>query len=106
MSKKYFNRYLNFIKENKSEIIPFIKLPEKSTDTFDVFNEGKTRFDKLSESWYGSPYFDYLIMLANPEMGGLQHHIPEGTLIRIPFPLDVTLRDFKRAVDKYKKLYD
>jgi hypothetical protein len=43
--------------------------------------------------YYNNPYGGWLIMLANPEFGGLEFNIPNQTVIRIPFPSIVQLKD-------------
>jgi hypothetical protein len=89
---------------NQSISVPFVKLPEKGTDIFVTYKIGKSRLDKISDDKYGTPYFGYLIMLANPEYGGLEWDIPDNALLRIPFPLEQSLKDYDVAM-KFKMNY-
>lgn len=90
----YVNRYSKFIVNNESISVPFINLPEKGTDIFVTYKIGKSRLDKISDDKYGTPYFGWLIMVANPEFGGLEWNIPDNALLRVPFPLDQSLKDY------------
>jgi hypothetical protein len=36
--------------------------------------------------------------MANPEFGGLEWNIKDGQAVRIPQPLDVTLREYERKL--------
>ena len=49
------------------------------------------------------PYHGWLILLANPEFGGLEFDIPERSVIIVPFPLEKTLEDYQTAVRRYKR---
>jgi hypothetical protein len=42
-------------------------------------------------------------MQANPQYGSLEYNIPDNVEIRIPFPLDVTLTDYQKSIEKYYK---
>jgi hypothetical protein len=80
--------------------MPFIKLRNKNTDIKVVYNKNK-RLDRLSNEYYDSPYYGWLILLANPKYGGMEFDIPEDSVIRIPFPLMDTLREYQQKVDQY-----
>ncbi len=101
----YVNRYSKFIVNNQSISVPFVKLPEKGTDFFVTYKIGKSRLDKISDDKYGAPYFGYLIMVANPEYGGLEWNIPDNALLRVPFPLDQSLRDYDVAMKQRMNYY-
>ncbi len=100
----YYNRYHNMTNDGKPKPMPFIKLPNKSTDKFIKYEQGVTRFDKLSNQYYGNSLHGWLIMQGNAELGGLEFTIPEGTIIRIPFPFKKSLQDYENAVNRYLKL--
>jgi len=104
MAKKYFDRYKSFRKNGEVKTLPFIRLKTKSSDKR-VVTDNKTRFDKLSQLYYGNPYHGWLILQANPEFGGLEFDIPENTIIIVPFPLDASLEDYQKQVEQYKRLY-
>lgn len=100
-----YNRYEKFTANGKIEIVPGIRLTPKTTDLFEQYILNKSRLDLISYDYYGDANYDWLIMMANPEYGSLEYLIPDGTYLRIPYPLDDTLKDYKTQVDKYKKLY-
>tara|TARA_B100000900_G_C20164670_1_gene547352 strand:+ start:262 stop:576 length:315 start_codon:yes stop_codon:yes gene_type:complete len=101
---RYYDRYRSFKENGKGTTLPFINLPIKGSDQR-VLTDKKTRFDKLSQRFYGNPYHGWLILLANPEFGGLEFDIPESSVIIVPFPLEKTLEDYQQQVDSYKRLY-
>lgn len=85
--------------------IPGLSLPINSSDKTVVYKLGETRLDKLSNSYYNNPYSGWLIMLANPEFGGLEFTIPDQSLIRIPFPYESAIDRYIQAMNEYKLLY-
>jgi hypothetical protein len=91
----YYNRYKRLNNDSSVVSPPFIKLTEKSSDQMVIYNTGKTRLDKLSQDYYGVPYYSWLILLANPEFGGLEWNIKEGQAVRIPLPLNETLNEYE-----------
>jgi len=105
MSRNYFDRYQYFEQDGNFRIVPGIEIPIKSTDKYIRYIKGRTRLDKVSQDNYGSPTFGWLIMMANPEVGGIEFEIPDNFIIRIPFPLISTLQDYKRGVDLYNLYY-
>lgn len=100
MSRNYYDRYGKFKGTDTIKFIPFIKLDRKPTDLKDIYNKTK-RLDRVSEEYYGVPYYGWLILLANPSFGGMEFDIPEDTVIKIPFPLMDSLQDYQKKVDKY-----
>lgn len=105
MSRQYFNRYEFFIDDDSFSIVPGIEIPIKTTDKYLFFKRGKDRLDKLSQQYYGTPVFGWLILQANPQAGSLEFEIPDNYVLRIPFPLVVSLQDYKRNVELYKLYY-
>jgi hypothetical protein len=101
----YWNRYQNFLINGEQTVVPFVTIPAKSTDKRYVFREGTSRMDKISQQFYNSPYFGWLILAANPKYGGLENSIPDGSLLFIPFPLISSLQDYKSAVDSHILYY-
>lgn len=102
MDRGYFNRYDYFEKNGEFKIVPGIELPIKSTDKYYQYKRGKDRVDKLSQEYYDSPVFGWLIMMANPSAGTNEFEIPNNFILRIPSPLVTTLQDYKSGVDKYR----
>ena len=105
MSNQYFDRYQFFLEDGSFKIVPGIEIPIKSSDKYFQYKKGKNRLDKVSQEYYGTPYFGWLIMLANPLAGSVEFEIPDNFLIRVPFPLVPTLQDYKRAIELYKLYY-
>lgn len=105
MSRSYFNRYQYFIEDGEYKIVPGIEIPIKGSDKYQQYKRGKDRLDKISQEYYGSPVYGWLILQANPAIGGLEFEIPDNYFIRIPFPLTSTLQDYKSAVELYKYYY-
>lgn len=101
---RYYDRYKDFKREGQVTTLPFIKIRTKNSDKR-ILTDNKTRFDKLSQIYYGDPYHGWLILQANPQFGGLEFDIPENTIIIIPFPLNKSLEQYQEQVDRYKRLY-
>lgn len=102
---QYFNRYEYFLEDGEFKIVPGIEIPFRSTDKYVKYKKGKDRFDKMSQEYYNSPLFGWLIMLANPKLGSLEFEIPDNSMVRIPFPLINSLQDYKKNVELYKLYY-
>jgi hypothetical protein len=81
------------------------KLCVQSGDKNVVYKLGETRLDKLSNTYYNTPYYGWLIMLANPQFGGLEFNIPDQSIIIIPFPFESAIGRYTAEVNKYKALY-
>jgi len=105
MSQQYLNRYQYFTISDNMKIVPGVEIPIKTTDKYYQYKLNKDRLDRLSESYYSSPTFGWLIMLANPTFGGLESNIPDNALIRIPHPLVESLQDYKRMIEEYNFYY-
>jgi hypothetical protein len=101
----YYDRYGSFRTNGSMKPIPGIDIPVSSSDKNMVYKQGLTRLDKLSQMYYNNPYSGWLIMLANPEFGGLEFNIPDMTLIRIPFPFDSAVGRYITQVTNHKTLY-
>jgi len=105
MSREYFDRYQFFINDGNFRIVPGIEIPIKGTDKYFIYKKTKTRLDKISYEYYGTPTFGWLILLANPLAGSLEFEIPDNYVLRIPFPLITSLQDYKRGVELYNLYY-
>lgn len=98
---RYYNRYQDFFVNGQQTIVPFVKLPSKPTDKRFIYRNGVSRLDKISQQFYDTPYFGWIILMANPQFGGLENNIPDGTDLIIPFPLVNSLQDYKKALDTH-----
>jgi len=105
MAQRYLDRYKRFRSDEDYKPVPGVKIPVKSTDKTIIYKLGTTRFDILSNDYYDCPYFGWLIMLANPQYGGLEFSIPNNAPIRVPFPFKPSIDDYLSGVEKYLKLY-
>jgi hypothetical protein len=100
-----YNRYSNFIKKDGSLTrIPFIAIAPSSSDKFVAYHLGKSRLDRISYSEYGDPNYEWLILQANPTYGFFEFNIPDGALLRIPYPLENAIRTYESELQKYKIL--
>lgn len=106
MGQRYLDRYDGFRDDSNFKPIPGITIPEKTTDKYLTYKLGYTRFDILSQKYYKTPYFGWLIMLANPQFGGMEFSIPNNKTIRVPFPLSPSISDYVKGVETYKRLYE
>lgn len=104
-SNSYYNRYKDFQQNGTYRFYPFIKIPSKSSDKQIAYKAGVTRFDKLSDEYYGNPWSGWMIMQANAEFGGMEFLIPNNTIITIPFPFLTSLQDYQNAVNEHILLY-
>ena len=98
---QYYNRYTEFTINEQNLPVPFLGIPAKPTDKKVIYKAGKSRLDKISQVYYDSPYFGWLIMEANPGIGSLEFDIPDGRVLTVPFPLVTSLQDYKQRADNH-----
>lgn len=105
MNNQYYDRYESFVKDGSFRIVPGIELPIKGSDRYLQYNKSKHRLDVLSQEYYGTPLFGWLILQANPLLGSIEFEIPDNSYLRIPYPLLASLQDYKNGVDLYSTYY-
>jgi hypothetical protein len=105
MARQYYDRYQDFRFNNQIKMLPFIKIKERESDIRIQYITNRTRLDIVSNTYYGTPYYGWLIMQANPQYGGLEFDIPNNAPLRIPYPLISALQDYQQFVDNYNILY-
>lgn len=105
MANQYYNRYEEFVTNGSFRIVPGIEIPIKSTDRYIQYKKEKHRLDVLSQEYYGTPLFSWLILQANPLLGGVEFEIPDNSYLRIPYPLITSLQDYKNGIDLYSTYY-
>ena len=66
MSLKYYNRYSQFTFNGNQKVVPFVKIPSKSSDNVFFYKKNISRLDKISQQYYQTPFFGWLILAANP----------------------------------------
>ena len=97
-----YNRYSILKKDDgNTDIMPFVTLPKNVGDKFENWNINFSRLDKLSQKYYGNPFFDFLILYANPQYLN-EFDIPDDALIRIPFPLAKVKSDYEAILTIFK----
>ena len=102
MAQRDYDRYAILTNANgTSDMMPFVELPQNPSDKFENWNTTFSRMDKLSQKYYGSPFYDFLILYASGFMS--EFDIPDGTLIRIPFPLQKVKADYENALTVYRQ---
>jgi len=103
MSQKDYNRYEILTNSNgTTDPMPFVTIPMNQSDKYENWNTEYSRLDKLSQKYYGNPFYDFLILYANPEFMS-EFDIPDGQLIRIPFPLQKVKSDYENALTVYRQ---
>jgi len=105
MPISYYNRYKGFNIDGEFTPLPFITINPKRSDKTVVYKTDRDRLDKMSQKYYNNPYYGWLILLSNPQYGGVEDDIPDNEIIRIPFPLKDSLQQYIQAVKDYELLY-
>jgi hypothetical protein len=99
--RQNYNRYNEFLLNGEQTIVPHVSLPSKSTDKKYIYKLGQTRMDKISQQYYGTPTFGWLILAANPIFGGIEWNIPDAAILTIPYPLINSLQDYKNSLENH-----
>ena len=87
-----YSRYKSFIGgDGTVAIVPFIRIPVKSTDKYTYWESGMSRLDLLSYRYYNDANYGWLILQANPTLPSIEFLIEDGEKIRIPYPLESTI---------------
>jgi hypothetical protein len=102
---QYYDRYKSFRTNSLIEPVAGIIIPPSSDDKTVVYKKGDSRLDKISNDYYNNAYSGWLIMLANPQFGGLEFNIPDETIIRVPYPFNDAINRYITQVSRYKQLY-
>jgi hypothetical protein len=105
MAYQYYNRYSDFLINGEQTVVPYVTLPKKTTDKVFIYKVARSRLDKVSQEFYNSPVFGWLILQANPQFGGLENNIYDGAMLIIPFPLLPSLQDYKGALENHFYYY-
>ena len=100
-----YDRYKSFRNDDGTiNMVPFIKIPVRSTDEYYTYQIGKTRLDRVSYDYYGDSNYGWLILQANPGISSFEFEIKDGTILRIPLPLDTVILGYEDAIKTYKQL--
>ena len=101
MALQYYNRYSMFLDNGRQSVVPFVYVTSKTSDKKYIYKQGMSRLDKISQQYYGTPYFGWLILQSNPKYGGLEWTINDGAILTIPFPLVASLQDYNAQLENY-----
>ena len=103
MSQIDYNRY-TILKngDGTTDLMPFVNLPINPSDKYEYWNTEFSRMEKLSQKYYGNPFYDFFILYANSGFIS-EFDIPDGALIRIPFPLNKVKSDYEAILTAIKK---
>ena len=101
MAYPYYNRYSEFIINGEQTVVPFVNIAQKPTDQTFIYKVARSRLDKVSQEYYGTPFFGWLILQANPQYSGMENNIFDGAILSIPYPLVTSLQDYKSAVEAH-----
>ena len=102
---QYYDRYKSFRINSEVEPLPGILIPQSRSDKTIVYKKVESRLDIISNDYYNNPYSGWLIMQANPQYGGLEFNIPDGSAIRVPYPFNEAVGRYITQVSIYKQLY-
>lgn len=102
MPHQDYKRY-EILKNNDgtTDEMPFIEISKNSSDKFEYWSSEYSRLDKLSLKYYSNPFYDFLILYAN-RIYLNEFDIPDGALIRIPFPFNKAKADYESALITFK----
>jgi hypothetical protein len=96
-----FDRYFYYRQNGNVDQLPFVDIPVTSSDRYEEWKESVSRLDKISQRYYSSPLFDWVILQANPQYL-CEFDIPNNAIIRIPFPLEPVLRNYDDSLKKIR----
>lgn len=97
---EYYNRYAKLTKEGQVFArVPFAKIPVGDDDKYITFEKSRVRMDMLSYKYYGDPNYGWLILQANPQYGGFEFSIPDGSEIRVPYPLESAISRYESSIN-------
>jgi len=99
MARDRYDRY-KYLKEPDGglEPMPFVRISESESDKYEFWKLGLSKLPNLSKKYYGSPFYDFLILYANPQYLN-EFDIPDGATIRIPFPLSRAKAEYEGRLE-------
>lgn len=99
---RYYDRYAQYRENGVVRFVPFLKIADEGTDISIVFDKNTMRFDTISYKYYGDPDYAWLILQANPHLGGYEYAVRDGAIIRVPYPLTSALNRYEIAIKNSK----
>ena len=104
MARQDYDRYeIQKNGDGTITMLPFVPISESSSDLSEVWVLGRSRLDKLALKYYNNPFYDFFILYANPKYVD-QFDIPNGALIRIPFPIERVKLEYESFLTKNKEI--
>jgi len=52
MAYQYWNRYSDFLINGEQTVVPYVQLPQKTTDKAYIYKVAQSRLDKVSQKYY------------------------------------------------------
>jgi hypothetical protein len=102
MPQTDYDRYAILNNSNgTTDLMPFVVLPINQSDKYETWNTAFSRYDKLANKYYGNPFYDFIILYGNPQFAS-EYDVPDGQLIRVPFPLSKAKSDYENALKTFK----
>ena len=98
-----FYKFLLSVGESDLDNMPPIQIDERETDKRIAYNKNLTRIYRISGNVYGDETLGRIIMWANPEYD-YEFSIPNGTILRVPFPKNAVLQEITRKINLQKNL--
>lgn len=96
------SRYRQLINPDKTMMsVPNVIISSRDTDKFIVYDSQKMRLDTIAADIYGNDYYNWLILLANPSYS-MEFDIINGTVIRVPYPLNDVIVEYEQKVINLK----
>ena len=96
-----FYRFLVKQGDNTLNNMPPIEIDARESDKRVTYNKGFTRLDRIAGDIYEDETLTKLILWANPEYA-YEFDIPDGTVIRVPFPKNDVLQEVTRKINTHK----
>ena len=100
-----YNRYNKVSMNGVVELLPIFKYIPQMSDREEVWVVNKSRMDLISSKYYDDANYDWIIMGANENIPHIEHEIPDGTVLRIPYPLEIALNQFNNQLTKFQNFY-
>lgn len=92
------SRYRQLITpQRKLQTVPGIVISNRDTDKYIIYNSDKMRLDTIAADIYGDDFYNWLILLSNPEYP-LEFDIPNNTIIRVAYPLNDALVEYEQKI--------
>ena len=92
-----FNFYKPLKVQDSLQDMPPVKISVRQTDKYITYQRNKMRLDYIAGEIYQDETYWRLIMWANPEYF-VEFDIPDGTVIRIPYPLNDVLSEVNNFI--------